>query len=671
MRIKKLFKGYYLPENKVLRFPNWIVFVDTETVFEQKKIRKKTKIPKFVDGERLSLFLGYCEIWRKAKRKRIDRVKKDYFLVIKEGEYYIIYYNVLSFFFKTKEEFLSKLLKHIKKNENAWILAYNMSFDFRILYQEQIYNQYLELEKWIVDSMRFYIKFKRRNGKGKLIFSDVMHYVGGRISLEKLAKKLGLESKLDILKRYGYDVSRIPEKELKEYVKRDVEIIRKYILLFIKFLWENKLGSWKMTLAGISFTIFRHLFMKKRPCRVKNEKYLEWIRKAYFGGRTEVFDLRMHYNVYYLDFNSLYPFVMKKYKFPIRLKWFFEAENLRDMKRLIKVWKMYRKRYLYIMEGLFYIPESLPYGILPVRVKNKVIFPVGYIYGVYASPEVEFLISKGGKVVYIRKIAFYQSDFLFRDFVDYFYKMKVEAKKQKDLVTYWNSKIIMNSLYGKFGQRQTIFKFAGYTRLHDGVHHIYLEDKEIVESVVIGKKVYIKDYEGFSKLSIPEIAIFVTSYARTELNKVLFRVKCIYCDTDSLVIPESELPKIKDLVNENELGKLKIEHKCRVFKANNPKDYWFIANGKKKEKLKGLGKNAKLIDNNTLYRLYEIKRSIGFRESLRYFAESGEIPVIFIKQQKRYKNQYEKGYVENNKIKPFIVDMRLMIYKPFNDFIFD
>ena len=50
---------------------------------------------------------------------------------------------------------------------------------------------------------------------------------------------------------------------------------------------------------------------------MKNIKYktYDYIKKTYQGGRTEVFK---HFgaNLYYYDVNSLYPYVMSKYKYP-------------------------------------------------------------------------------------------------------------------------------------------------------------------------------------------------------------------------------------------------------------------------------------------------------------------------------------------------------------------
>ncbi len=635
------FKGYYLLENHRLYYPKWLVFVDTETISVKVKLQKRTKLPKYVEANLQKLRLGYFEIWVKRERKQ----SRNGFVIGRKGNNYVVYDLVYANWFTTREEFINYIIMNTNPNENVWIFAYNMAFDFRILYNRQLFAQFgLELKKWIVDSQRFYMKFKRKDGKGNIIFIDVMHYVGGRISLKKLAEKTGLRQKLNTLQKYNYNVENIPLDELKEYVKVDVEIIREYILHFIKYIFG--LGSFKMTLAGVSLSIYRHTFMKKKIVRIKNDEYLKWVKKAYFGGRTEVFYLNPIDECYYLDFNSLYPYVMKSYRYPVKMLYFLEAENRQDEILLVKYALRYlnNPNYNIIMEGEFYVPEDLPYGVLPVRdKKGKVYYVVGRVYGIYAEPEIRLVLELGGKILRVRKLAIYKAEKIFEEFVNYFYQEKLRAKEQNDSVAYWNAKIIMNSLYGKFAQRITKFKRAEeYDFLPDGVFGLLEENKEVV--VVCGKAYIKEENEVYTKLSAPEIAVFVTSYARYTLAKALFRTRAYYCDTDSIVIPKEELPKFQDQIG-NELGQLKVERIMINAQFLKPKWYKWIEDGKEKMKLKGLPKNAQLVQENEKEAVFEAERGIGYRESLRWFSLENEIPMFFFKVIKRFEKEYDKGKV--------------------------
>ncbi len=646
-------KGYYLPHNHRLYYPKWIVFFDTETISDNQNLVKNTRLKQIVNANVQKLRLGFYEIWVKRVRKN----PKNGFVIGKVGDKYVVYDKIDEGIFYTAYDFLNNILYKTKSNENVWIFAYNCSFDFRVIYDRGLFNSLgLELKKWIVDSQRFYMKFRRQGEKGSIIFTDVMHFVGGRISLKKLAEKTGLGQKLKTLEKYNYQVDQVPEDELIEYVKVDVEIIREYMLHFLKYIFG--LGSFKLTLAGVSFSIFRHSFMKKKIVKIDNPDYLEWVKRAYYGGRTEIFYTKKIEKAYYLDFNSLYPYVMKTFKYPVRLVYLFEASNPQDEIELVRIAKMYinNPKYLVIVEGEFCIPENLRYGILPYRdKKGKVYYLVGKVEGVYAQPEIELMLEKGGKILRVKKLAVYIGDKIFEDFIDYFYQEKKKAKENEDYVSYWNSKIIMNSLYGKFAQRITKYKrMSEFDGLPEGKHVILGTGTEII---VINGKAYIKDKEDFSKYAIPEIAVFVTSYARTVLAKALFKVNAYYCDTDSVVVSERELEKFKDIMGD-ELGQLKIEKVLINVKFIKPKWYiWESEDGEIHMKLKGLSKKHRLIEEDEQKAIFEHERGIGFRESLRFFAQPTKIPVFFFKQTKKFDKIYDKGKVlPNGYVLPFTLE---------------
>jgi len=643
MKIKKM-KGYYLPRNHRLTYPRILIFLDTETVQRKKIYKKRTMNPSDVVVSEHKLYLGYAELW---VRKKLKRTPKSLHKKLADGDYYVFKESI---YFRTKSEFWEWLTK-IKKKMTVWIFAYNMSFDYRILYDYEILEKLgFELKNFIVDSQKFYIKFKR--DKTSFVFIDAGQFVGMRISLEKLAEKMGFKRKLGTLKKYNYNVEKIPINELKKYCSRDVEIVREYILNLVKFIYGK--ASFKITLSGIAFSWFRHK-NKINLLRIKDEKYLEWVSRAYFGGRTEVFKKGRHSKLFYCDINSMYPYCMLK-PLPTKLFRIFEATNEKEAEELLYILIRYvkTKRYLVIAEVEVFTDPNFKIGLIPFKDEKagKLLFVNGYHRLVLAEPELK-MIMKYGEILRVWKIAVYEAKVIFSNYVNYFYNLKREAKKKNDDVTYFFAKIMMNSLYGKFAQK--IRKFNRYPDL-DYVYENGVRITNIGQLYFMNGLCYKPEKkEVFSKYSIPEIAIFITSYARALLFKYFMIVgydHLYYCDTDSIVTDETGLEKLKKsgAYDEYELGKLKIEKILKNVEFIKPK--WYIHD--EGEKLKGMKKGWKKIKENKEKLIAEGERFMGFREVCRFFA-SKNIPMLVIKQRKEFKKIYDKGILIENNIYPFVV----------------
>jgi DNA polymerase elongation subunit (family B) len=419
----------------------------------------------------------------------------------------------------------------------------------------------------------------------------------------------------------------------------------------------NNLGSLKKTIAGTSYGVYRHKFLKNNTIFIHDHKEaIKLERDSYKGGRTECFKLGNIKNITSLDVNSMHPYVMKNYKMPIRLIGYSSKEK--SGKDFIKFYKNAKKRgYLVIADIDFNLPEGYNHiGVKSKIGKDKIpslIFPIGIIRSSLTSPEIDYVI-KHGDILKVHRISLYEGKNIFKDFVDYFYKMRQGYKKNNNLAYSIMTKLILNSLYGKFGQKNPITRSL---KFGDGKFEIYHKEiQDLVDDEIIFTNAYrigsvgwygTGEYEE-GRDSFVAISSFVSAYARMYLSKIMNvagtqGTDYIYSDTDSLFVSDQGLRRCREAgFLGDQLGQLKKE-KTGDVELKGCKDYVFNS----KVKLKGVKKDAIEIDNG----VYEQERFIRLKTALKYGLTKDQYTYMEIKKLSR---RYKKGVVKDNgSVKPY------------------
>ena len=266
-----------------------------------------------------------------------------------------------------------------------------------------------------------------------------------------------------------------------------------------------------MTLAQLAMDVFRTNYMKEPLPTYQSRE--ENIRKSYFGGRTEIFRLHGE-DLRYYDVKSEYPYVMKHKPMPIGIP--------------ITNYDMKIDDY-----GIAYAtvtcPDDIYIPLLPHRGENgKLLFPTGTFDGWWCTPELKKAQEIGYKVEVHWGYEFEQGN-IFTEYVDAMYTIKAESKKGSPM--YLISKLLMNSLYGKFGQRREREELVIFPTDTAGMEPIdFYAETEI----------WVKKKESQSKHILPAIASFVTSYGRLRIYEAIEEALAkggdvYYTDTDSLV----------------------------------------------------------------------------------------------------------------------------------------
>jgi len=572
------------------------------------------------------------------------------------------------------------------------MFAHNTQFDFKMLNGfKELLNRGWELKSQYVKNKTFILVFKKKLSIGKPItlhIWDTMNYVPKK--LEEIGISVGFP-KLSI------DFDNVSDKELEVYCKRDTEIIFQFIKKLIEFLEVNNLSRLKATAGSLSFNIFRHKFYN--PDNSENEKELIYIhdwkkaikleRASYKGGISDCFKLGSYNNLYKLDINSMYSKTMKEEELPYKLiAYYHENHYENDIKRSHKeLMKAYR---LAIKENYGIIAKcTIKLGIDDAYILNKFnnsksMFAYGKFKVSLCTPELEF-VEKYGEIITIHEINIYRIRKIFNGFVEFFYDSKVHFKKIGNLINEQFCKLILNTQYGKWGQRQidyhkvdieskfikeyhivillAIKKFKEKNPNFDfekGIAYLGCFVKEGELYIINGHFFLLKQTLINSKDSLVAIPSFITSYSRMLLIKYLKtaeRENVYYCDTDSLFVNKIGYQKLlrNGDIDEFKLGKLKIEGKGNAT-FYNPKFYDF----NEVRKCKGVKKDSVILLENNEKVVYEVNLWQKFKSDLKL----GYINEQIINTTTKTTNKiYDKGKIDefNNVIPYSVKEIEILI----------
>ncbi|KAL0386764.1 UNVERIFIED_CONTAM: DNA polymerase [Sesamum latifolium] len=198
--------------------------------------------------------------------------------------------------------------------------------------------------------------------------------------------------------------------------------------------------------------------------------------------------------------------------------------------------------------------------------------------GVFYSEELKFARDLGYKIFPLRGYMFEKKSSPFEGFISDLYESRLEAKKRGDEPMTFIYKILMNSLYGRFGMNpesivteicnqekydEMMMKdnFQSADKLNDDYYIVnYISNSQIVDDT---------EWKA-PKHSAVQLSAAITACARIHMYPHISREDCYYTDTDSIVLGS---PLSDDLVSSKEMGKFKLEYHVKkgIFLA--PKSY--------------------------------------------------------------------------------------------------
>ena len=642
---------HYFRQNIKLKIQNNFAFVDTES-----------STIKVSDNEQKLIFKLGCSIfWNRENNEVIEKT----------------YFNI--------SEFWNDLeLRFNDKYRNLILFAHNTQFDFKMLNGfNELHKRNWKLENFYIRNKRFILLFKK--DKYVLHIYDTMNYVNKKL------KAIGKSIELHKLK---VNLDNISNKNLEIYCKRDTEIIFQFIKKLLEFLEKYDLSRLKATAGSLSLNIFRHKFYNPKSIHDKIaihdwKRAIKLERKSFHGGISDCFRIGSYNNMTKLDINSMYSKIMKDKKFPIRLLQ-YTHEKAKPQQELFRLYNdnknkenigIIAKVSVKIHKDNAYILNNFGLGKMSFAYTDK-----NQTYRLtLCEPELKFLEYNKGKIVKIHEIALYLMKDIFKQFVNFFYKKKLKFKKINNSVYVEFCKLILNTLYGKWSQKEfyhkkldvnseylkknwSIIKLMIKKRIkevsnNDSINSIYYLGTINMKSelyVVNGILYRLKQLKTNSKDSFVAISSFITSYSRMMLVryiKIAERINTYYCDTDSLFVNKKGFNNLKKykLISETKLGKLKIEAfgNCTIYA---PKFYDF----NDIRKAKGIKEGSKLLLENKDKAIYQIEQWSKFKTDLKKGNLSEQIITIT---KKEINKVYDKGKIDNNGyVSPYsITEIKCMI----------
>ncbi len=398
-------------------------------------------------------------------------------------------------------------------------------------------------------------------------------------SLKSLGKVVGLE-KLDI------EFGKASPEELKTYCMRDVEILVELFKYYFRFIQDNEMGSLGLTKASQAFKAFRYRFTDGSIFIHHHAEVHALERAAYMGGRVECFFIGHCQGGPFvsLDVNSMYPFVMKEFEYPVKLLRVDQSPSIKFIKEVIVSYG--------VIAEVELETEAPAYAL---RKNHKTIFPIGRFTTCLCTEGLKYAF-KHGHVKKIHQASIYKMADIFTEYVDFIHSLRQKYLKEKNEVMALLAKYMHNALYGKFAQleiineKEDIDSSAEYSR-------------EVIFNLVTGHNLIVtrmmntqitQRTGGEGKNSNVAIAAHITENARFYLWDLMNRVgreNVLYCDTDSMKIRRSDLKHEKSLLSKTKLGALKNEGTTNKLYIEGSKNYR-TENGRR---IKGIPESAKEI----------------------------------------------------------------------------
>lgn len=468
-----------------------------------------------------------------------------------------------NFYYGNNIEDFFKTLQY--KRENYVLYFHNLKFDGEYIFNYLLNNGYECIKDkkdrktktfttLISDTGQFYsieIFFEVENKKhiNKVTIYDSLKILN--FSVDKIAKAFDLPiRKLELDYTKYREVGHILTSEEVDYIRNDVEIMARAL----DFMFKERLT--KMTIGSDALSYYKEMnknFNKYFPI-LPYEIDMD-IRKSYKGGFTYLNDCYKEKETgrgLVLDVNSLYPSVMTGEYLPFGEPIYFLGKYEEDA-----LYKLYIQTFTCSFE--------LKEGKIPcIQIKNNLAFvPNEYVKSSDGDLVTLTLTNVDLKLFFenynVKDITYHSGwkfkalKGLFTSYITYWTEKKINAKKEGNNVLYLISKLMLNSLYGKFGLNPNV-----------GSKYPYLNEEGVVKygnyPMEIRDSIYIP------------VASFITSYARNKTIRTSQAIKdytlknygkdyYIYSDTDSIHLLEMSKEELASFVeiDDYKLGAWKME----------------------------------------------------------------------------------------------------------------
>lgn len=506
-----------------------------------------------------------------------------------------------------------------KRKESATLFFHNLAFDGEFIKWYLVENGY----------QYFYEAPKRKVSKGFLIFEDekniyhiqvwkrvrvgnnnktIQLYIRCSLNLLRLSiADLGEVYKIGTKGNIDYNVqpfNKIEDvnQEYLDYITTDVSImipaLQQYNEIFtIQYGNRTVQGLSKLTISSTALQLFKAFIYEQMD--FKNEFFLDYdtvneLTGWYSGGlctfpQKYQQKLTEDINGHVYDVNSMYPAVMVKNPYPYGEPYYGETPPNKDYK--IKMVEVFIKK-AQLKDDKF-PPLMRPWKSATIQYQKGVRF-VTYTENAIARYFEDELISlqRFYDIDYeVTKTIWFKGKHYFKEFITKHYALRKKYKEEGD-PREQTVKLLLNSAYGKFGQKPdktTIVYSLNQLEIGDtiieGENPLIVETVRNQDSCIGDLNCYICNYERPKERNINvAIAACVTKNARLKLHDAIWENQdtFLYCDTDSIFL-KGEAKGIE--IDKSVLGAWKCEGTFNSFELGGAKLYQIWLRGAQGEEL--------------------------------------------------------------------------------------
>lgn len=391
-------------------------------------------------------------------------------------------------------------------------------------------------------------------GKEKWSFTDSIAILP--LALKEIGKTFCSDN--PDVQKMNFDLN-LPEDDPRwdEYNERDCLVLLVALNGFRSLVTDKLGGAVGMTAASTAMSVFRRKFLRKPiernshfpecdgkchkemceidECRARAPEEREchgcmhdFVREAFFGGRTEV--IRMSgWDLTYMDINSSYPTAMLGDLPTGKSRVLREGATLSMLRSMARTYQGFVECIIEVPKKMYLPP--LPYRWHKRSGEMKLIFPTGRLYGTWTWLEIDYALSLGCKMLVVGKSVWFQKGKLFDKMIEVLYRFRqkkcanpgcgknVQEGKCKCAKKTWEpgmdfvAKLMMNSSFGKLAtnpirEKTLLTDMIPFDKPGTKIPPSWMKDAPMKAQHIITA-----DY------IIPHIPAWITSDARVRLHK--------------------------------------------------------------------------------------------------------------------------------------------------------
>lgn len=370
-----------------------------------------------------------------------------------------------------------------------------------------------------------------RSDAGTLVFADTWTWVP--LPLGHIAPMTGLV-------KFDMPQDAAPDESWNDYCMRDTEIVYRAVSSLVRYIKKNNLGNWQPTGAGMAYTTWRHKFMTHKVLVHDNEAALSAERAAMYTGRAEAWQhgqlpVGMWTEV---DMRNAYLTIGAECDLPRKLHHRTGALSDREYRSVAS-------RYRVLCRCRVHTDSP----VLPHRVDNRFLWPVGSWEGWYWDTELDAAIKAGTQVKVLEAYA-YVKDPILRDWAQWVLSViRTEATPDTVVAQNWILHC-SRALIGRLALRTPAWEPFGANP--EGITGITMmtdpESGKTHRLMHVGDQTLIETDRKEGRDSLPQVTGWIMAECRRRLWDGMNHAgldNIAHVDTDSILVNREGLARLE------------------------------------------------------------------------------------------------------------------------------